>query len=138
MAADVEYVETKHPPVTEATFAQDVLELAGYHFGIPTENVSIKWLQPLATAPLEPRHYDLMRRRRVDLDAGEVGHVKLAEPGTVWLVVGLKSRDLAATVSHELVHVGQIMGGRTDPSTNDEDEREAQQMERAFMDWVVA
>jgi hypothetical protein len=71
-----------------------------------------------------------------DRDHGEVGHVRLAEPGTIWLTVGMRSRDICATVVHELAHVGQLRGGRPDPSTDAEDETEARAMERSFMDWL--
>jgi hypothetical protein len=129
----MEYVEVKSAPAVERELAKDVLDLAGYVFGIPTENVSIKWLgRPV----LDPSTYDKLRRRRVVLDAGEIGHVLRGDPSSIWLVTGLPAKDLAATVAHELAHVGQYLGGHADPTTDEADEREARTMEESFMRWL--
>ena len=125
----MEYVETQSAPAVERELATDVLELAGDYLGIPTEGVVIKWL---ARPVLEPAAYDRLTRHRIDRKHGEGGHVRRAEPGTIWLTVGMRSRAICATVVHELAHVGQLRGGRTDP----EDETEARAMERSFMDWL--
>ncbi len=129
----MDYVETRSAPAVERELATDVLELAGDYLGIPTEGVVIKWL---ARPVLEPAAYDRLTRHRIGLDHGEVGRIRLAEPGTIWLTVGMRSRDICATVVHELAHVGQLRGGRTDPSTDAEDETEARALERSFMDWL--